>query len=221
MFDFPFTGERTLVELSTHVPQPELFETTCSMLGKGSDLGDNFVRTLVQRMYEDIFFMRSIGIQYYGFTSDKIAFIGTSTGVLLSGLLFTRYKIGERLYGITGHLDLPKFCQTYMNLLFPGLGTTHINHVEDWLLMEHKEWPHDGALSLLILLRQLMEPASEICREIDPLTYIPVDGCSGKRVRLLVGKDDNTCDLNESLKCSKRFVDGDCYSVPGDRKSVV
>lgn len=47
------------------------------------------------------------------------------------------------------------------------------------------------------------------------MTYITIDGCPGRRVRMIVGKNDKTCDFDEALKCSKQFIDGDCYSVPG------
>lgn len=162
MFDFPFTGERTIVELSQDAPPSELFETTCSLLGK--DFNEDFIHILVDRIYQyifiifrDVYFMRGIGAQYHGFTSDKIILIGISTGAIIAGHLFTRYKIADRLYCITGHISLPKFAQGFLNVLFPGLGTTQINHIEDWVLKEHSNWPH-GAQPLLEICRQLMEP---------------------------------------------------------------
>lgn len=129
LYDYPFTGERTITELPDNSKPFDVFEYTCSVLRSQNELNERLINLFIERLYRDVYYMRCFGARYHGFTSKNIALIGVGTGCLLSGNLYNKFGIGEKLCCIGGHLDFSRFAQTFFSNVLPGLSAIPMDHI--------------------------------------------------------------------------------------------
>lgn len=87
LYDFPFTGERTIVEMPITASPLEIFESSCSIIGS-LDLNERFISIFSERLYRDLYYMRGVGARYHGYNNPNIAFIGVGTGCILCGYIY-------------------------------------------------------------------------------------------------------------------------------------
>lgn len=119
-------------------------------------------------------------------------------------------------------MDLSKFATSFFASALPGLGSTSVDHIDEWLIRNHPSWPK-GSLQVIKLCREMMESASTICRIFDPMgnsnsiciyfiyyLYFVL----AKSIRIIIGEKDSFCTAEDAKKCVKRFTNGDCYVVP-------
>lgn len=90
LYDFPFTGERTIVEMPLTANPLEIFESSCSVIGS-LDLNERFISIFSERLYRDLYYMRGVGARYHGYNNPNIAFIGVGTGCILCGYKYLYY----------------------------------------------------------------------------------------------------------------------------------
>jgi len=220
MFESPLGGERSYARLHNGNIAQEIFP----LLQKNVNFGSETLAKMMDIICQDFKLIREdILKKRHNLTSDKIALLGVSLGVILSGYAFCKDGFGQRLLGVIGHLDVPKFARSYMgigyNIYSPIIGDA----VQKVLMSVNAKFGFNGwyvgFLPLLKLLTELvgMQSTDTLYNALNPISH--ADNVKGRVVSLLVGEDDPLVNVEDAKKCAAH-VNGNCYVVPGLKHGV-
>jgi hypothetical protein len=208
LFDMPLAGERSLARNSRGSVLSEIMP----LLDRGVVVKAGILPLLMAAVARDCATVLQLVRQRHNLYDERLALFGVSMGVLLTGFAFLRDGLGMRLLGTLGHLDLRRFARSYAPFFTPLLVSPPgrlLGRVAT--LVYGSAVP--AALGFLDVLNELRTGGPH-CDEASPITYL--DRLPpGRRVRLLVGREDPLVDCRDAAACSQRFADGECYVVPG------
>jgi hypothetical protein len=208
LFEVPAAGERSLARTYDGDVLTELQ----AFADRGVPITTRLVLGLFHAVARDFGTVLRLIEERHGLTDRRRALFGVSMGVLLSGYVFLRYRVGERLLGAIGHADLPAFARSYAPWFRPVAPFLPVNLLDDWVTLFAGPRLHTG-LAFLGVLHELTQARGPV-RGINPMTYTDRVG-EGRRVRFLVGADDPLVWPEDARACAARFPDGACYVVPG------
>ena len=208
LFDTPLAGERSLVRTFTAMADHEIKP----LIDRGISFDTELLLCLFRRTAADIARVRDFCDDRYGLGNRRLALFGVSMGVLQAAYSFTADGLGERLLGAIGHADLQSFAKSWGYLVLPDLAASPLGGMAEALL-ERVQPNLKPVVKLLQLAKNLKYP-DEYAWACNPMTYIERVQ-PPRRVRFLVGASDRIVNIRDARACARRFLDGDCYVVPG------
>jgi hypothetical protein len=208
LFEAPAAGERSLVRAFDGDVLTELQ----GFADRGVPITSRLVFGLFRTARRDFGTVLRLIEQRHGLTDRRRALFGVSLGVLLSAHVFLKDRVGERLLGVIGHADLPRFARSYAPWFRPVAPFLPFNLLSDWVTL--LAGPRlQVALAFLGVLNEMTSDRGAV-RAINPMTYADRAG-EGRRVRFLVGGDDPLVRTEDAFASSARFPEGACYVVQG------
>ena len=214
LFDQPFGGERALARTFSGELQAELLP----LVSYGIHFGSWVMPRIMEGVRLNFEFIRRLLEQRHGLCDRRIALFGVSLGTLTSAYAFCRYGFGQRLLGAIGHCDLPKFANSYGNLLtgLNGVAKRVSSHAMKTRVLKRAATLAPRVFTALAILETLHDLRGLDAHGIaaNPMTYAARVG-PHRRVRFLVGGEDPQVLVPDAEACADAFEDGACYAVPG------
>mmetsp|Transcript_21371 Transcript_21371/g.46567 ORF Transcript_21371/g.46567 Transcript_21371/m.46567 type:complete len:273 (-) Transcript_21371:12-830(-) len=144
---------------------------------------------------------------------DKTALIGFSLGCIYSGHAFVHDGFGDRLLCIVGHLDLPRFAESFSGTVLPAVASTPVGDLAQGIIKDRWGWPA-GWVPLLKTLQQLIHGHEDLILRLSPAASARQVG-KDRRVRILVGDIDPCVRIEDAQRCAALFHDGACFVSKG------
>jgi hypothetical protein len=208
LFETPLAGERSLILDGSD----DILRKMTPLVERGIPLTIQLVRGMFEAVAQDFALVRNLLRERHGLTDERVALLGVSLGCLLSAFAFLRDGIGQRLLGIIGHADLQAFAQSYSPYLTPLLSSSPAWLVARALAMFIGSYPQ-AAVEFMAILSEL-SAGSATSLLINPMSYADRLG-PDRRIRFLVGRNDNILRPSDAVRCAEAFPGGECYVVPG------
>ncbi|AKG23467.1 alpha/beta fold hydrolase [Calothrix sp. 336/3] len=208
LLETPFAGERSLVRTFSAMVSQELQP----LIARNIYFDTQLLFKIFSCTARDISLVREFCGDRYHLTNPRVALFGMSMGVLFSGYAFTANGIGERLLGAIGHTNLQLFAKSWGGSLLPDIAASPLLRVMEPLVYKIK--PELRTVIKIMQLTKNLKSPDEFGRICNPMHYINrVE--SHRRVRFLLGANDNLVNIRDARSCAADFPNGECYVVPG------
>ena len=208
LFDAPFAGERSLIR--SH-PGDAVMQVI-PLVEKNITVSTNLVLQMMSAMARDLQTVSTLIAVRHGLCDEKKALLGVSMGCLFGSFAFTCDGFGQRLLGVIGHSDSQLFAKSFAPpiptpvLKYPGAA---LAKALAWFV---GPFPKAGMMFLNLLAE--MRGEDDLATKSNPMTYAHrVD--DRRRVRYLVGKDDQLVNMADVESVCSRFKNSAYYAVPG------
>ncbi len=208
LFDTPLSGERSLVRSFTSVVEKEIKP----LIERDVCFDTKLLLHIFRQIAVDIARIRNFCCERYGLGDSRLALFGVSMGVLQAAYAFNADGLGERLLGTIGHANLQSFAQSWGHWFLPELAASPFGGLAEVILQRVK--PEMKPLVKVLQLANNLKYPDEHSNACNPMTYIDRVEPT-RRVRFLVGANDQLVSKQDAIECAKCFADGDCYVVPG------
>jgi hypothetical protein len=205
LMDTPLAGERSLIRDDSGDVTRHLLPL--SRMGVRVRL--EHLISLFEAVSADLRALPELLQDRHGLRCDRLALLGVSLGCLFSSLPFTKDGLGERLLGVIGHPSLRRFAGTYLPKVSPLLTSLPARMLAEVVGVVNPR--PKTALGFLALLRAIADGQAS---QVDPMDYYHLVNAD-RRVRLLVGEDDNVVSPRDAEETAEVFPDGQAYPVPG------